>query len=600
MSLPAGRQPRRALFQESIDADTDQPVPRPGLSPRGYLKSLVLQNDQPWDTAQLLQARDEILNGLSTVLQRGLSHSALWLGQLLKNVNTRLEDEGMGTKLAPSVSHQPECFADYSVGKGCIETQQFLRAMDFLKGPGNCDVCCFLNDYAELLSVEKGIADARETESGMIHDSKYLPLKERLYTIARSGKADGWQLYLLGSVLSRMGLFDEAKKYLCEALRLIPMNWSAWVELSKTTHSIDEFVALTEGTSVHTLPKGTRSDPPAKLPNHWMVSFFAMEALVNLQRSEEALEIIQVVLDNFNDLPFALSCAARAKYHLREHEEAVPLFESIRRSDPHRLEDADIYSNILYVKRETTSLNALAKNAIAIDRYRPETCCIIGNYFSLMGDHEKAVVYFQRALRLDRNYLSAWTLMGHEYLELRSTTAAINAYRSAVEVDPNDYRAWHGLGQTYELLDLPHYACYYYRKAVFLRPYDARMWCGLATTYENMQKRDQAIQCFERAVSNGESQGIAIARLAELYNDQGDSRKAAYYHSLCLNHKEMTVGHFDEENVPSLHYLAEFFYSEEEWEKAELYCSLLLSFRGPEVARANDLLVLISGHLNQE
>lgn len=59
------------------------------------------------------------------------------------------------------------------------------------------------------------------------------------------------------------------------------------------------------------------------------------------------------------------------------------------------------------------------------DKYRPETCCIIANYYSLRGQHEKAVEYFRRALKLNRNYLSAWTLMGHEYVEMQNPHAAI-------------------------------------------------------------------------------------------------------------------------------------------------------------------------------
>ena len=55
-----------------------------------------------------------------------------------------------------------------------------------------------------------------------------------------------------------------------------------------------------------------------------------------------------------------------------------------------------------------------------------------GNYYSLRSQHEKAVLYFQRALKLNPNYLSAWTLMGHEYMELKQTSAAIRAYRQAI------------------------------------------------------------------------------------------------------------------------------------------------------------------------
>lgn len=55
-----------------------------------------------------------------------------------------------------------------------------------------------------------------------------------------------------------------------------------------------------------------------------------------------------------------------------------------------------------------------------------------GNYYSLRSEHQKAVVYFQRALSLDPQYLSAWILMGHEFIELQNSNAAIQCYRHAI------------------------------------------------------------------------------------------------------------------------------------------------------------------------
>jgi anaphase-promoting complex subunit 8 len=47
------------------------------------------------------------------------------------------------------------------------------------------------------------------------------------------------------------------------------------------------------------------------------------------------------------------------------------------------------YSNILYIKENFGSLAYLAYRTFHNDKYRPETCCVIGNYFSLRGDHPK-------------------------------------------------------------------------------------------------------------------------------------------------------------------------------------------------------------------
>lgn len=119
-------------------------------------------------------------------------------------------------------------------------------------------------------------------------------------------------------------------------------------------------------------------------------------------------------------------------YNAQDFEAAETTFEEVLKQDPHRMDSIDIYSNVLFVLERRAKLGHLAKMVSQTDKFRPETCCVVGNYFSLMSDHEKAVSYFRRALKLNRFYLAAWTLMGHEYVELKNTHAAIESYRRAV------------------------------------------------------------------------------------------------------------------------------------------------------------------------
>lgn len=42
----------------------------------------------------------------------------------------------------------------------------------------------------------------------------------------------------------------------------------------------------------------------------------------------------------------------------------------------------DVYSNILFVKEQAATLSALAQSTASTDKYRQETCCVIGNFFS--------------------------------------------------------------------------------------------------------------------------------------------------------------------------------------------------------------------------
>lgn len=185
-------------------------------------------------------------------------------------------------------------------------------------------------------------------------------------------------------------------------------------------------------------------------------------------------------------------------------DKARTAYEAAHEADPHALDSVDEHSNVLFVLGDRAALAELAHNAVHSDKYSPRVCYAIGtcsgpamrsqrrhidarlmprasrpsplptlgstgNYYSLRGEHERAVVYFKRALRLNPDFVSAWTLLGHEYMELRNTHAAVEAYRRAMSISPDDYRAWYGLGQAYELLDMPSYAVYYYRRASVFR-----------------------------------------------------------------------------------------------------------------------------------
>lgn len=196
----------------------------------------------------------------------------------------------------------------------------------------------------------------------------------------------------------------------------------------------------------------------------------------------------------------------------------------------------------------------VAQVATATDKFRPETCCVVGNYYSLKSEHEKAVMYFRRALTLDRNFLSAWTLMGHEYIEMKNTHTAIESYRRAVDVNRKDYRAWYGLGQAYEVLDMSFYALFYYQRAAALRPYDPKMWQAVGSCYAKMGRVEQSIQALKRALVAGSLQpddgqpGSAspgsgsrkildpetLHQIATLYERLGDEEEAAAYMELTL------------------------------------------------------------------
>ena len=304
-------------------------------------------------------------------------------------------------------------------------------------------------------------------------------------------RSHGWLEYLYGLLLAKSKQEPMAQQWLLRSVRLNPYHWGAWEELALLLSSVDDLNAHLSSSA---------------LPQNIMTLIYQTHASVDLfstTDSASTFSSLQVLLSILPTSTFLLTQLALYHYHSKDFDTSATIFQSLLTSHPHRLDALDHYSNILYVMADRPRLAFLAHLCTTLDKFRPETCCVVGNYYSLCSQHEKAVMYFRRALTLDRSFLSAWTLMGHEYIELKNTHAAIESYRRAVDVNRKDYRAWYGLGQAYEVLDMSFYALYYYQRAAGLRPYDPKMWQAVGSCYAKMDKLDQAIKALKRALVAG-------------------------------------------------------------------------------------------------
>ena len=60
--------------------------------------------------------------------------------------------------------------------------------------------------------------------------------------------------------------------------------------------------------------------------------------------------------------------------------QAASKFSEIHKEDPYCLDSMDVYSNVLYVQINQPELAQLAHQAFEVDKYRVETCCIVGKF----------------------------------------------------------------------------------------------------------------------------------------------------------------------------------------------------------------------------
>jgi len=111
-----------------------------------------------------------------------------------------------------------------------------------------------------------------------------------------------------------------------------------------------------------------------------MTTIFQTQALSELNSGEEACELLDgVLLPLLPASPHLLAQRAFCSYSQQNMPEADQLYSQLYAQHPLRLEQVDVYSNILYVLDHRALLANLAQRVIQVDRYRPETCCVVGN-----------------------------------------------------------------------------------------------------------------------------------------------------------------------------------------------------------------------------
>ncbi|KAK3944963.1 anaphase-promoting complex subunit 8 [Diplogelasinospora grovesii] len=422
----------------------------------------------------------------------------------------------------------------------------------------------FLALYAKVIAGEKSKEEETEMimgpqDVGTVVNKQLLAVSHFLerWFAARKNDDDepasqGFLEYLYGMVLVKEKNDSAALNYLMQSVHLFPWNWGAWLEITNLIARVEQLNKIRP-----------------HLPQNIMSFIFHANAAVNLyQQGNDLAANLNDLLDIFPTSSFLLTCKALLNYHSKDLLAAEQDFNNLLLQHPHRLDSLDHYSNILYVLNLRPKLAFLAHLCTTIDRFRPESCVVIGNYYSLLSLHEKAVQYFRRALTLDRTCLSAWTLMGHEYVELKNTHAAIESYRRAVDVNRRDYRAWYGLGQTYEVLEMHAYALWYYKKAAGLRPWDGKMWQAVGSCLQKMERYQDGIKAYKRALladtyydSTTSSFGSAgmvdrtaqmdpdiLLQIALMYEKLENHEEAKAYMELCVAQEDGGAGAADDDD----------------------------------------------------
>ena len=315
---------------------------------------------------KLSEVKQDLITGTIECNKRGLIQSAKWLTELnhgLKNIDTKINLATLS-----SLGIADDEYDDYCLAKSYYDCREYDRAAYFIRS-STSPVPKFLNYYCTYMAKEKKRLDNMPDTTSLSGNTHLKDLSELLSALKEEynqKKLDGYGLYLYGVVLKKLDLNQLAITVFLESVHLAPTMWGSWLELAPLIADLNKLRSLA-------------------LPNHWMKHFFIGYTLIEIFLNEEGITTFEDLQQaGFSKCLYTTQQIAIAYHNKRSVDKAIEIFQHIQLNDPFRLDYLDIYSNLLFVRELKTEMAALAHKAVEINKYRPETCCVIGGYLLLI------------------------------------------------------------------------------------------------------------------------------------------------------------------------------------------------------------------------
>lgn len=215
----------------------------------------------------------------------------------------------------------------------------------------------------------------------------------------------------------------------------------------------------------------------------------------------EAIDVLSELPPQHYSTGWVLTTLARSHFELAEYNQAIGLFEEVRRVEPWRLQGMEYYSTALWHLQREVSLSALAQELTAFEGGCPQTWCAAGNCFSLQKEHETAIKFLQRAVQVEPDFAYAHTLLGHEYVMTEEMDKAMTCFRNAIRMDPRHYNAWYGVGMIYYKQEKFQLAEVHYRKALSIHPRSSVLMCHIGVVLHALKKMEASLLTLNKAIA---------------------------------------------------------------------------------------------------
>ena len=222
--------------------------------------------------------------------------------------------------------------------------------------------------------------------------------------------------------------------------------------------------------------------------------------LIQEDKYDEAIELLNEVIEEDPDYAQAYSSRGIAKHGLEEYTGAVADYDTAIKSG---LEEPYIYYNRGIAKDKLEEHEAAIADydtAIKQGHDNAETYFNRGNAKRALGDYEAAIADYDTAIELDPDSAYRYSTRGRVKAVLDKYEAAIADYDTAIELDPDHAQAYLNRGLAKHELDEYEAAVTDYDTAIELDPDHAQAYLNRGLAKHELDEYEAAVTDYDTAI----------------------------------------------------------------------------------------------------
>ena len=300
------------------------------------------------------------------------------------------------------------------------------------------------------------------------------------------------------------------------------------------------------------------------------VVFLKVEALIKLERSQEAWELAKTLIhEEKDDLDWL--CVDIGMLFMGESEFDFAL-AVLKKGADFNPQNVDLLFDLAFCQEQKALFDdafETYQRIIRIDSFVGEAWFNLGQIYFMRNDFEKAIEAYDYALVINEKDTISLIQKAHSHFQLDHWKEALEDYLAYAETVSEKWQVWLFIAECYEKLENFARALFYYKlsydempenyealigisiclletemfeealdfinKAMKVSDEMADAWVYLAEAKVGLNKLDEALEAYQQAISIDPNQPDTLVAMANIYMDAADFQTALKYYQLAYS-----------------------------------------------------------------